>query len=166
MGPFRVAFEATTLNEAQARAAGGKVASQGDGGEAILWLCYSTTGRHGDEAIWLVSSSEMGGLGHSVTDVIGKSIDKKDPAIKCPRLPPNLSPLTIGPGVWLGSSVQETLQSLRGLTRISGDWYVYEYSGQVPDSCQPGGMDRVKWLTMRVAKGYVVEIHAGQTTTC
>jgi len=166
LGRFPIKFETTTLTEVQKVAAAERIDRQGDAGEAILWLCYSVRQGPIGEAIWLISSAEMGGSAHSITDVVLEKMDENDPSAKCPQLPPNFSAITIGSGVRLGSSLKEILKTLGKPTRISSDWYVYTYQGKVPDTCQPGGLDRIKWLIARFADGLLVEIHTGQTTSC
>jgi hypothetical protein len=140
--------------------------AQGDAGEAILWLCYSAIRGHEDESLWLISSAELGGDTHAITEVVVKKVGTHDPSVACPRLPPDMSRIVMRSRVWLGTTVPDVRSTLGEPQKISGDWYVYSYAGKVPGNCNPGGLDRDKWILIRFAGRLVVEIHAGQTTTC
>jgi hypothetical protein len=166
MGEFRLHFERTTLAHVQRLLGSGRIDTQGEAGEAILWLCYTVQGEKGDERLWIISGSEMGGSDHSVTSIVGESNVRDTPGELCPMLPTAMSPIAIGNGIWIGSSLQTVLKAFGSPTRKDGAWYVYLYEGKVPGRCQPSGFDRDKWLAMRVIEGRIVEIHAGQTTTC
>jgi len=69
LGSFRIEFEKTTLTEVRTAASGGTVAQRGDAAEHILWLCYTSERPGAKERLWIISSGEMGGSEHDVTEI-------------------------------------------------------------------------------------------------
>ena len=42
----------------------------------------------------------------------------------------------------------------------------YNYSGKVPGACSPEGFDLLNWMLLKIEGGKVVELRAGQVTSC
>ncbi len=166
MGTYPIKFEATTLNDVQKAAAVGEIAHQGDAGDSIYWLCYTNKNQNQDERIWIISHGEMGGPEHSVTLISAQILPNAKATPDCPTLPANLKPVSLDNHLWLNSPASDLLKPLGTPSYQKGSWQSYSYQGKVPGDCDGGGFDLTNWLMLRLDKGRVTALHAGQVTSC
>jgi hypothetical protein len=167
MGDLEVRFEETTLRAVSGTAGVGSMHHQGDAGESIYWLCYTVQGDAKAQRIWIVAHGEMGGLEHAVTMVTAQELPPTvQPTIDCPALPSTLQPLSLVPDVWLGIPESKASKVLGRPSYRKGPWRSFDYQGKVPGNCLPDGFDLMNWLVFRTVQGRIVEISAGQVTSC
>jgi hypothetical protein len=165
MGSLHVKFEQTTLDDVRRAASAGKISLQGDDGESIFWLCYTNLNSSQVERIWVISHGEMGGSTHSVTSISAQLLPGGKSTSDCPALPANMQPLALDNHLWLNSPESDVLK-LGAPSDQKEPWRSYNYEGKVPGDCEGGGFDLLNWLLMKVGKGRVTTLHAGQVTSC
>jgi hypothetical protein len=170
MGAFKLVFEKTTIDEMLQQVGSGVMHAQGDAGEAIAWLCYTV--RPLKERIWIIASAEMGGPEHRITN-ISASYANGVPTQDCPELPNRLMPLSLDKGIWLGMAADDANRVFAvDAGHVTGDWATFEFEGhapadvQDPSMCASTGYDVENWLVLKQRDRRIVELHAGQTTTC
>ena len=170
MGALKVIFEETTMDELLQEVGGGVMHRQGDAGEAIAWLCYTI--HPFKERVWIIANAEMGGPEHRITD-ISASYTTSAPTPDCPELPNRLMPLSLDHAIWLGKASDDANRVFAVNTpQVTGDWDTFEFEGHTPaDShdtsmCASAGYDVENWLVLKQRDGRIVELHAGQTTSC
>jgi hypothetical protein len=166
LGTFRIQYEATTLAEVQRAARAGSIEQQGDAAENILWLCYTSKHRGSRVRIWIVSSGEMGGDQHAVTEVAATALNKDDRRDDCPSLPATMQPASLDSSLWLGSSDAELDRMLGSPSRSDGAWRSFDFEADRATDCGGQGSQLGNWLVTKSAHGYVVTIFAGQITSC
>lgn len=161
LGSFRIRLEKTRL-DAIAEAAGGTIRHQGDAAGSTYWLCYTLP----HQRMWIRSNGEMGGPGHAVSQVDARAINQKSSDTGCPALPRKLQPMSLHGGIGIGSTAQAVSRALGKPSHIAGAWQSFNYAGKVPGQCPPNGFDLTNWVLVKIAHGRVVEIKAGQVTSC
>lgn len=162
MGSFKVKLEETTLRQVIGAAGNGEIAHQGDAGESIYWLCYTTP----NERVWIIADGEMGGEEHRVGQIVAREIRGVQSTKVCPSLSSNLLPLYLDKSIWLGTTKEKATHILGAPSHTDSSWQSYNYSGKVPGECSPEGFDLLNWLLLTVEGGKVVELRAGQVTSC
>jgi hypothetical protein len=167
LGELEVRFEETTLRAISGAAGLGTMHHQGDAGESIYWLCYTIRGGSRTQRIWILAHGEMGGPEHAVTMVTAQEFEPTVQATSdCPSLPSALQPVFVAQHIWLGTPESKALKALGRPSHQKGLWRSFNYEGKVPGHCQPEGFDLMNWLVFRIAQGRIVEISAGQVTSC
>lgn len=159
MGDFSVVYEETTLAEVKSKVGLGRVLHQGDAAESVYWLCYTARGAR----IWIMSG-EMGG-GERVIDVAVED-GGFAPAEDCPSLPPGFQLVSLDSEVWVGMSESAVLQLLGPPSHREGDWLSFDFTGKKPGACKPEDADVTNWAFIKLMRGRVVRVHAGQVTSC
>ena len=76
LGAFAGRFEETPLGTVRDTVGEGTIQHQGDAGDSIYWLCY----RRAQHRLWVVSSGEMGGPDHRVTEIVEELAEKNTEA--------------------------------------------------------------------------------------
>jgi hypothetical protein len=158
LGTFRVEFEKTTLSEVQHAVKAGAIEQRGDAAEHILWLCYSITQ---SERIWIISSGEMGGREHAITEVAARRRNSENATSDCPSLPRGMRPASMDKRIWLGSTEAELDRTFGPPSQSRGAWRSYYFEIDVPRDCVEGNS-----LTIELEQGRVVALDAGQITSC
>lgn len=166
MGSLRVQFEEITLDDIRQAASAGEISHHGDAGESIYWLCYTNLSSSRAERIWVISHGEMGGSEHSVTGVSAQILPNVKATKDCPALPANLKPVSLDNDLWLNSAASVVLKKLGAPSYKKEPWRVYDFEGKLPGNCDAEGFDLSNWLMVRVGKGRVTSLHAGQVTSC
>jgi hypothetical protein len=114
----------------------------------------------------------MGGPERSITNI---SASYADSALTqdCPELPHRLMPMSLDNGIWLGNAVDDAKKVFAvDLSHVTGDWETFEFDGHTPadardtSTCASAGYDIENWLVLKPQDSRIVELHAGQTTTC
>ena len=72
LGAFAGRFEKTQLGAVREAVGKGTIQHQGEAGESVYWLCY----RRAQHRLWVVSSGEIGGPDHLVTQVVEELTEK------------------------------------------------------------------------------------------
>jgi hypothetical protein len=165
LGDFRIAFEKTTLDAVRARVGSGTVSHRGDAADSEYWLCYTVVTPRRSERIWIVSSAEMGA--GTVTDIDAITLLSSEASDDCPRLPPQLIPVTLDSKLWLGSSATDLARILGKPSHEAHPWQSYDFQTKVEENgkCE-GGYDRLNDLDVKLHNGLVVALSAGQVTSC
>jgi hypothetical protein len=166
MGTFDVQFEKTTLIDVQQVIDAGKIAFQGDAGNAHSWLCYTFSDSKKTGRIWLVADSEMEGIKVSSIQVTlePSAVATAD----CPALPEKFQPMSFDHDIWLGMKGADASKALGDGSLKQGKWVIYGYLGKLRDQkgCEPDGYDLSNFLMFEVSGGAVQSIEAGQITSC
>ncbi len=162
MGSFEVQFEKTTLGQVIRAAGSGEIEHQGDAAESIYWLCYTAP----DERVWIISDGEMGGREHTVGKIVAQELGGAHATKDCPSLSSKLLPLHLDKSIWLGTTAEAATRDLGRPSHVEGSWQSYNYAGKVPGACSPKGFDLLNWLGLKIVRGRVVELQAGQVTSC
>jgi hypothetical protein len=170
MGRVELVFEKTTLDEMLRQVGSGVMHRQGNAGEAIGWLCYTVHPLK--ERLWIIASAEMGGPEQRITE-ISASYEISGPAQDCPELPNRLLPLSLDNGIWLGMAPDDARKVFAvDASLATGDWDTFEFESHTPAAaqdtsmCASTGYDVENWLVLKQQDRRIVELHAGQTTTC
>ena len=168
LGGLHVVFVKTTLRDVIKSMNSGRIDSQGEAGEAILWICYTLVAPKGNERVWVIASAEMGGPDHEVTEIDAKLIHAMAPTPDCPAPLNTSARTTMDNGLWLGDATETIHRRLGQPSNTLGDWEEFEYQGKAPGRglCAPEGLDVVNWFAAKLGSGSVSEIHAGQTSSC
>jgi hypothetical protein len=157
LGGFEIEFERTTLAQVRSAIGVGVVRHQGDAASSEDFICYSDDpGRR----IW-ISSGELGGYEHAVTSIYATVSSAAPRNVDCPELPARFRSISIGKGIWLGSSTSSTERMLGNPSEKRNDWSFYSYSGKV----MAGEFDRLTTLAVHVRAGVIVDLFASQSTT-
>jgi hypothetical protein len=162
MGSFKVRFEKTTLGQVIRAAGIGEIEHRGDAAESIYWLCYTAP----DERVWIISGGEMGGRDHKVGQIVAQELRGVRSTKDCPALSSNLLPLHLDKSIWLGTTTEAATRDLGRPSHTDGSWQSFNYAGKVPGRCSPEGFDLLNWLLLKIEAGRVVELRAGQVTSC
>jgi hypothetical protein len=162
LGAFRIEFEKTTLSEVQHAVKVGTIEQRGDAAEHILWLCYSITRSEGSERVWIISSGEMGGSEHAITEVAAQRRNSGNATSDCPSLPRAMQPASMDERVWLGSTEAELDRDFGPPSHSEGMWRSYYFQIDVPgEDCV-----EINSLTIKLEQGRVAALNAGQITSC
>jgi hypothetical protein len=167
MGTLKIEFEETTLPQVKNVTKLGIIQHQGDAADSVNWLCYSAATAAKSVRIWIEASGEMGGPEMRITEINVHRVANGSPPSDCPLLPKQFRPLSFENRVWLGDSeaaVEKAFPS--GLLHSGGQSFI-GYQGKVADdgNCK-GGYDLLNSLYLTFKSGIVVEINAGQVTSC
>jgi hypothetical protein len=165
VGRFRILFENTTLADVAIAALGGEIRHMGDAGDSVYWLCFTNPGSGFADQIWIVSSGEMGGSEHEITEVIAKRTHGRPVTSPCPTLPVDMRYVSFDGHLWLGDSDGKIGSRLGPPSTKDGLWRTFDYQGKVPGRCE-GGFDQTDWLTTKSSHNRVTLIAAGQVTSC
>lgn len=166
MGSFKVQFEETTLAMIISAAGSGKIEQQGEAGEHIRWVCYSIDNAKQNERIWIISSGEMGGSVHAITEVGAQVIQPQEKNDDCPSLPKSLQPVSFENGIWLGNTQDKALQTLGKPSHQDKSWSIFNYLGKISGNCQPDGFDVMNWFLFKSSNKHLTTIFAGQISSC
>lgn len=162
LGTFLVHFEETTLADVQRTVGAGLIDHQGDAGESIYWLCYTS----GNERIWIIADGEMGGSTHAVTGISAQHLPKAKAEADCPSLPRTYRPASLQRGLWLGLTEAEASKILGAPSHLEGAWRSFDFQTKVPGKCGPNGYDLGNWLLIKFNGGRAETLIAGQVTSC
>lgn len=109
LGAFAGHFEETPLGVVREAVGEGTIQHQGDAGGSIYWLCY----RRAQHRLWVVSSGEMGGSDHRVTEIVEELTEKNtETSTDCAIIPEMFAPLVFDGKLQLGMSRSEVVTAL------------------------------------------------------
>ena len=157
LGAFAGRFEETPLGAVREAVGEGTIQHQGDAGGSIYWLCY----RRAQHRLWVVSSGEMGGPDHRVTEIV-EELTEKDTGTStdCAIIPEKFAPLVFDGKLHLGMSRLEVVTALGPPSKSEAAQMVYSHAGKLAD-----GFDETAWLILRFREEKLVSMRGGKTTT-
>jgi hypothetical protein len=157
LGPFAGRFEETRLDAVREAVGAGTIQHQGDAGGSMYWLCY----RRAQHRLWVVSSGEIGGPDHLVTEVV-EELTENDAAAStdCATIPEKFSPVVFDSKLQLGMSRQKVITALGPPSKSEAAQIVYSHQGKLAD-----GFDETAWLILRFRENKLVSMRGGKTTT-
>lgn len=157
LGAFAGRFEKTRLGAVREAVGEGIIQHQGDAGASIYWLCY----RRAQHRLWVVSSGEMGGPDHRVTEIV-EELTGKDAgaAADCAIIPEKFSPVVFDGKLHLGMSRQEVIKTLGPPSKSEAAQMVYSHEGKLAN-----GFDEAAWLILGFGEDKLVSMRGGKTTT-
>lgn len=157
LGAFAGRFEETRLGAVREALGEGTIQHQGDAGGSIYWLCY----RRAQHRLWVVSSGEMGGPDHLVTQIVEELTEKDTGAsADCAIIPEKFAPVFFDSKLYLGMSRQEVITALGPPSKSEAAQIVYSHEGKLAD-----GFDETAWLILRFREDKLVSMRGGKTTT-
>ncbi|MET4175489.1 hypothetical protein ABIB99_006604 [Bradyrhizobium sp. LA6.1] len=157
LGAFAGRFEETRLGAVREAVGEGTIRHQGDAGDSIYWLCY----RRAQHRLWVVSSGEMGGPDHLVTEIVEELTEKDAGAsVDCAIIPEKFSPVVLDSKLHLGMSRQEVITALGPPSKSEAAQIVYSHEGKLAD-----GFDETAWLILGFGEDKLVSMRGGKTTT-
>ena len=157
LGAFAGRFEETRLGAVREAVGEGTIQHQGDAGDSIYWLCY----RRAQHRLWVVSSGEMGGPDHLVTEIVEELTEKDtETSTDCAIIPEKFSPVVFDSKLHLGMSRQEVITALGPPSKSEAAQIVYSHEGKLADGC-----DETAWLILGFREDKLVSMRGGKTTT-
>ena len=157
LGAFAGRFEETPLGAVRKAVGEGTIQHQGDAGGSIYWLCY----RRAQHRLFVVSSGEMGGPDHLVTEIVEELTEKDTEAsADCAIIPEKFSPVVFDGKLHLGMSRQEVITELGPPSKSEAAQMVYSHHGKLAH-----GFEETAWLILRFREEKLVSMRGGKTTT-
>jgi hypothetical protein len=157
LGAFAGRFEETLLGAVREAVGEGTIQHQGDAGGSIYWLCY----RRAQHRLWVVSSGEIGGPDHLVTEIVEELTEKDAGAsADCAVIPEKFAPVVFDGKLHLGMSRQQVITALGPPSKSEAAQIVYSHEGKLAD-----GFDETAWLILGFGEGKLVSMRGGKTTT-
>ena len=157
LGTFAGRLEETLLGAVREAVGEGAIQHQGDAGGSLYWLCF----RRAQHRLWVVSSGEMGGPDHRVTEVVEEVIEKDtETSSDCAVMPEKFALLVIDGKLHLGMSRLEVVSALGPPSMSDDARMVYSHNGKLID-----GFEETAWLVLRFREEKLVYMRGGKTTT-
>ena len=157
LGAFAGRFEETRLGAVREAVGEGTIQHQGDAGGSIYWLCY----RRAQHRLWVVSSGEMGGPDHLVTEVVEELTEKDtETSADCAIIPEKFAPLVFDGKLHLGMPRLEVVKALGPPSKSDAAQIMYSHEGKVAR-----GFDETAWLILGFREDKLVSMRGGKTTT-
>jgi len=157
LGAFAGRFEETPLGAIRKAVGEGTIRHQGHAGGSIYWLCY----RRAQHRLWVVSSGEMGGPDHLVTEIVEELAEKDtETSTDCASIPGKFAPLVFDGKLHLGMSRLEVIKALGPPSKSQAAQMVYYHEGKLAD-----GFDEAAWFVLRFREEKLVSMRGGKTTT-
>jgi hypothetical protein len=174
MGSAFVRFEKTTLDDVLKAAKAGAIGHHGDAAGSEYFLCFTHSSTRQPFRVWIISSGEMGGPEHAVTEVVAQRLESSVAAgSDCPPLPPSLRPTALDRGIWIGTTRDELGRKLGRHSASRDGWLVFNFLGTVPGPYNATGTsnrrvadwDVTNFLETRIKNGRIDAIWAGRVTS-
>jgi hypothetical protein len=108
-----------------------------------------------------VSSGEIGGPDHLVTEIVEELTEKDtETSTDCAIIPEKFAPLVFDGKLHLGMSRLEVVTALGPPSKSEAAQMVYSHNGKLAD-----GFDETAWLILRFREEKLVSMRGGKTTT-
>jgi hypothetical protein len=157
LGAFAGRFEETPLGAVRKAVGEGTIQHQGDAEGSIYWLCY----RRAQHRLWVVSSGEMGGPDHRVTEIVEELTEKDtETSADCAIIAEKFAPVVFDGTLHLGMSRQEVITALGPPSKSDAAQMVYSHAGKLAH-----GFDETAWLILGFREDKLVSMRGGKTTT-
>jgi len=156
LGKLRVLLESTELATVRNAAATGTIVHQGNGSDALSFLCYTVAEAEPPQRLWF-SSSELAGSGRidGIEAVELPAGAAATPA--CPALPASLQPMHFDDGLWLGALSAEQKRAYGTAAQRSGPWSA-SFHGR------HGSVDVLGSLVVDLRKGRAVGLYVAHAS--
>jgi hypothetical protein len=155
LGALRVTLDGSTLAGTREAIGAGVLQHQGQGTDALDWLCYSVPDSVPKQRLWLTSSELSRGRIDAVVAV--DLPEGAAPAPQCPDLPARFKPVRFDDGLWLGGMSAE-LRKARGIPVKSGPRFSSLFQGQA------GNLAMVSSTVIEFRAGRVVSLHVAHSS--
>ena len=126
LGPLKVTFDKTTLDEIRTEIGVGRIEHQDDAVESSYWLCYSVVGSGPKEKVWFLSHGEMGGPDHVIHGIAARALSDSSSVDTCSDLPQKFRTLSLDSGIWLGTTSTAIRKKLGEPSLSRDSWLHYE----------------------------------------
>lgn len=157
LGAFAGRFEETRLGAVRDAVGKGMIQHQGDAGASIYWICY----RRPQHRLWMMSSGEMGGQDHLVTEIVEElTAEDAGTPVDCAIIPEKFSPAVFDGKLHLGMSRQEVIRALGRPSKSEAARILYSHAGKLAN-----GFDETAWLILGFRADKLVSMRGGKTTT-
>jgi hypothetical protein len=157
LGAFAGRFEETPLGAVREAVGEGTIQHQGQAGGSIYWLCY----KRAQHRLWVVSSGEMGGPDHLVSEIVAELTEKDtETSTDCAILPEKFAPLVFDGKLHLGMSRSAVVKALGPPSKSEAAQMVYSHVGKLAR-----GFEETAWLILRFRGEELVSMRAVKTTT-
>ena len=158
LGKLRIVLETTQLAAVRSAVGAGTVVHQGNGSDALSFLCYTVADAAAPQRLWLTSSELAGG--GKIDGIEAVELPSGTPvAPECPALPASFQPLRFDDGLWLGALSVEQKRAYGTAAQHGGAWSASYHE-------KHGSLDVVGSIALDLRKGRVVGLfvaHASQT---
>jgi hypothetical protein len=156
LGKLRVMLESTELATVRNAATAGTIVHQGNGSDALSFLCYTVAEAEPPQRLWF-SSSELAGNGR-IDGIEAVELPAGTAATAaCPALPASLQPLRFDDGLWLGALSAEQKRVFGSAAQRGGPWSA-SFHGR------HGSVDVVGSLVVDLRKGRAVGLYVAHAS--
>ena len=156
MGALRVVLDGSTLVDIRQSIGAGVSQRQGQGTDALDWLCYTVSDAAPAQRLWLTSSELSRGRIDAVvaTDLPAGAVAA---STLCPDLPARFKPVRFDDGFWLGAMSNELRKAL-GVPAKVGPHFSGLYQGQT------GNLQMVSSTVMEFRGGRTVSLYVAHSS--
>jgi hypothetical protein len=158
LGKLRVTLESTQLAAVRAAVGAGTVVHQGNGSDALSFLCYTIADAEAPQRLWFTSSELAGGGKIDGIEAV-ELPPGTSAAPECPALPADFQAPRFDDGLWLGPLTAEQKRAYGAVAQHGGAWSASYHDKR-------GTLDVLGSLVLDLRKGRVVGVyvaHASQT---
>ncbi len=155
MGALRVTLDGSTLADTRQAIGAGIPQRQGQGTDALDWLCYTVSDAAPAQRLWLTSSELSRGRIDAVVAVDLPAGITATP--QCPDLPARFKPVRFDDGLWLGAMSAEQRKAL-GIPAKPGPHFSGLFQGQT------GNLQMVSSTVMEFRAGRTVSLHVAHSS--
>jgi len=156
LGKLRVMLESTELATVRNAATAGTIVHQGNGSDALSFLCYTVAEAEPPQRLWF-SSSELAGNGR-IDGIEAVELPAGTAATTaCPALPAALQPLRFDDGLWLGALSAEQKRAYGAAAQRGGPWSATFHG-------RHGSLDVVGSLVIDLRKGRAVGLYVAHAS--
>ena len=155
MGALRITLDGSTLADTRTAIGAGVSQRQGQGTDALDWLCYTVSDTAPMQRLWLTSSELSRGRIDAV--VAADLPDGATPLPQCPDLPARFKPVRFDDGLWLGG-VSTELRKALGIPAKVGPHFASLFQGQA------GSLAMISSTVIEFRAGRAVTLHVAHST--
>ncbi len=155
LGPLRVSLDGSTLAATLQAIGTGASQRQGQGTDALDWLCYTMSDAAPVQRLWLTSSELARGR---IDAVVATDLPAGAAATpQCPDLPARFKPVRFDDGLWLGGMSAELRKAL-GIPAKAGPIFSSLFQGQA------GNLAMVSSTVLQLRAGRVESLHVAHSS--
>lgn len=155
MGALRVTLDGSTLADTRQAIGAGVSQRQGQGTDALDWLCYTVSDATPAQRLWLTSSELSRGR---IDAVVAADLPPGAAASpQCPDLPARFKPVRFDNGLWLGG-VSAELRKALGIPAKASAGFSSLFQGQA------GSLQTVSSTVVEFRAGRAVSLYVAHST--